>query len=104
MLITIVSLFVINAIAHTISYLKLRQIKALNKTSVLIFVFINTLIAILLWQRLDWAKWTALIFPIAGGLGLLTTTILKGKGTWIDIIILILDIVIVRLVLNHFII
>lgn len=102
MLITIIALFVINAIAHIISYIKLRQIKAPNTMGVLIFVFINVLIVILLWQGLSWAKWTALIFPIIGGLGLFTTTILKGKGIWIDFIILVLDIVIVGLVLNHF--
>jgi len=53
---------------------------------------------------LDWAKWLALAFPTIGGLGLLTTTILQGKETWIDYLILILDIAVFALVLKHYII
>jgi len=100
---TIISLFIANAAAHIISYQKLKQVKAPNAMGVLAFVFINALIAVFLWQSLEWAKWLALIFPTVGGLGLLMTTILKRKGTWIDYVILILDIAIVGLVLNHYI-
>jgi len=91
-----------NAIAHIISYLRLRQVKSPGATGVLVFVFINALIALFLWQDLSWTKWFALIFPTIGGVGLLTTTILKGKGAWIDYVILILDIVIIGLVLNYY--
>lgn len=98
---TIISLLLANAVAHIVSYLKLRKVKAPNATGVLAFVFINALIAILIWQGLAWAKWLALIFPAVGGLALLFTTILRGKGTWIDYVILILDIIIISLVLIH---
>lgn len=99
----IILLFVANAIAHIISYLKLKKAKSPNAMGVLAFVFINFIMALLLWQRLDWAIWLALIFPTFGGLGLLVTTIRKGKGTWIDYAILVLDITIVALVLNYYI-
>jgi len=99
---TIVYLLLANAIAHIISYVKLKQVKAPNTVGVLAFVFINALIAFLLWQGNNWAKWLVLIFPLIGGLGLLVTTILKNKGTWIDYIILILDALIIFLILkNH---
>jgi len=101
-MIQIVIALLANTVAHVISYLKLRSIKAPNATGVLVFAIINAAIALLLWQGIDWAKWLALAFPIIGGLGLLTVTILKGKGTWIDYIILVLDIVIITLVLNYY--
>lgn len=94
---TLIYLLIANAIAHIISYLRLQKSKAPNTTGVLVFVFINAIIALLLWQGFSLAKWVALIFPLIGGFGLLTTTILKGKGTWIDYVILILDIVIIIL-------
>ena len=102
MLTTIIALFVVNAVAHIISFQRLRKIKAPNATGTLAFVFINFMIAFLLWQGLVWSKWLALIFPVVGGLGLLVTTILKSKGTRIDYVILALDIAIVELVLNHY--
>ena len=98
----IIWMFIANALAHIISYQKLSKAKAPNKMGVLAFVFINILIAILLWQRFEWAKWVAIVFPIVGGLGLLFTTILKRKGIWIDYTIFVLDIVIVGLVLYNF--
>ncbi len=61
------------------------------------------MIAFLIWQGISWAKWLALAFPAIGGLGLLRITIFKGKGTWIDFVILALDIVIVGLVINYYI-
>jgi len=102
MVVTIIALYIANAIAHIISYQRLRKVKAPNARGVLAFVFINVIIAILLWQGLGWSKWLALIFPIVGGLGLLITTILKGKGTWVDFVILVLDIAIIGLVLNYY--
>ena len=101
MLITIILLFVANSILHSVSYLKLKQAKASNATGVLVFVFINVIIAFLLWQVMYWAKWLALIFTALGALGLLFTTIFKGKGTWIDYLILILDVVIVVLTIKY---
>jgi len=103
MVVTIIALYIANAIAHIISYQRLRKVKAPNARGVLAFVFINALIALLFWQGLNWAKWLAFIFPAVGGLALLFGTILKGKGTWIDYVILALDIVIVSLVLNFYI-
>ncbi|WP_044213108.1 hypothetical protein [Flammeovirga sp. OC4] len=94
-------MLVANAIAHIISFQKLRKAKAPNSAGVMAFVFINAIIAILLLQNVDWAKWLALIFPSLGGFGLLITTIIKGKGTWIDYIILLLDSTIVGLSLNY---
>ena len=99
---TIIALLVVNAAAHIISFQKLKKAKAPNSMGVLAFVFINALIALLLWQGLSWAKWLVLIFPAVGGLGLLITSILKGKGTWIDYLILVLDIAIVGLVLKQY--
>lgn len=98
----IVWLFIANAIAHIISYQKLKKTKAPNTIGVLTFVTINLVMAFLLWKDVAWSKWLALIFPIIGGLGLLFTAILKGKGTWIDYVILILDILLVSFVLQHF--
>ena len=99
----LVALFVANATAHFVSYLKLRQNKAPNALGVLAFVFINAIIAVILWQELNWGEWLALVFPAIGGLGLLLTTILKGKGTWIDYIIFVLDIMTVTLVVKNYI-
>jgi len=99
----IVSLFIANAVAHIISYLQLKKNQSPDATGVLVFVFVNAIIAILLWQGMDWAKWLALGFPALGGIALLTTTIFKGKGTWIDFVILVLDIAIIGLVLKHYI-
>ena len=103
MTITIIALFIANVLAHIISFLRLRKVKAPNATGVLAFVFINATIVLLFWQGLTWAKWLALIFPTVGGLALLFGNILKGKETWIDYLILALDIVIVGLVLNYYI-
>jgi len=100
---TIIALLLANAIAHIISFQKLRKVKAPNAMGVLAFAFINLIIALLLWQELGWAKWLALAFPAIGGLGLCTTTIFKGKGTWIDYIILILDIAVLGLIFKHYI-
>lgn len=98
---TLIYLLIANAIAHIISFVKLNKIKAPNAMGVLLFVFINAIIAFLLWQGFAWVKWLALAFPLLGSLGLLFTTILKKKGTWIDYIILMLDIFIVSLVLMN---
>ncbi len=97
----IVALFLVNAVAHIISYLKLRKTKAPNSLGVLVFVFINGAIAGLLWQEIAWATWPAIIFPAIGGLGLLFTTILKGKAIWIDYLILVLDITIISLLTRY---
>jgi hypothetical protein len=99
----LIGLFIASAVAHIISYQKLRQVKAPHALGVLAFVFINFIIAFLLWQEFDWSKWLALIFPAVGGLGLLATTILKGKATRIDYVILIFDIAIVGWVLKYYI-
>mgnify|MGYP000515673177 CR=1 FL=1 len=66
-------------------------------------VFINTFISLLFWRQIVWVKWLAIIFPTVGGLRLLVTTILKNKGTWIDYIILILDVLVLFLVLKNYI-
>jgi len=92
---------VANAIAHVISYLKLRKSKSPNAVGVLAFVFINAIIAVLLWQGVSWAIWLALAFPLIGGLALLFTTIIPGKGGWIDYLILLFDIATLVFVLFH---
>lgn len=99
---TLISLFLANALAHVVSYQRLTKAKAPNATGVLVFVFINAIIAALLWQGISWAKWPALIFPSVGGLALLLTTIIKGEGTWIDYFILLLDIAIIGIVLTTY--
>lgn len=98
---TIIYLLIANAIAHIISFVKLKKTNAPNAMGVLAFAFINAMIAFSLWQGFTWVKWLALAFPLIGGLGLLLTTILKKKGTWIDYIILTLDILIVTLMLKN---
>lgn len=99
----IIIAFIANSVLHIISFLNLKKSKSPNATGVLVFVFINAIIAYLLWKDIEWAKWVAVIFPILGGIGLLMTTIMKGKGQWVDYLIFILDIVIVYLVLNLYI-
>jgi len=91
----IISLLVANAIAHIISFLPLNKVKSPDRYGVLAFVFINAIIAILLWEGISWAKWLALVFPAVGGIGLFITTLAKGNGTWIDYIILVLDILLI---------
>lgn len=66
------------------------------------FFCINSIIAALLWQEVPWATWPALLFPIVGGLALLTTTIIRGKGKWIDYTILFLDMIMVYLAVQKF--
>jgi len=100
---TIIILLIANAIAHVISYRKLKAANDGGANGVAGFVGINLILALILWQGFPWAKWPVLIFPLIGGLGLLLTTIIKGKGTWIDYLILALDIAIVGLTLNHYI-
>jgi len=96
----IIALLIANSVAHIVSYGMLRKAKADNAGGVLAFVFINAAIAALLSFNIEWAKWLALAFPAIGGLGLFVTTIVKGKGTWIDYMILILDIVLVALIIK----
>jgi len=98
----IILLFVSNAVAHIFSFLKLNQTKSTDRFGVLVFVFLNAIIACLLYLNISWIKWLALIVPIIGGMGLLLTTIIKGKGSLIDYIILILDILIIYFVLTKF--
>ena len=98
----IITALIANSIAHIISYLQLNRAKAPNSMGVLAFVFINAIIAILIWQNHSWSKWLALIFPLIGGSGLLITTITKGTGKWIDYVILLLDIAIITLVLKNY--
>lgn len=98
----LIYLFIANAIAHVISFVKLYRIESPQAIGVLIFGFINIMISYLLWQQFSWAMWLALIFPLVGGTGLLLSTILKTKGTWIDYLILVLDLCIITIVLATF--
>lgn len=99
---TIIGLLIANAIAHIVSFVRLNNIKSPDRFGVMAFVFINAIVAALLWLGFDWAKWLALIFPALGGLGLFATSIVKGKGTWIDYVILILDILLVVFGIMYF--
>lgn len=94
----IIFLFVLNAIAHLVSFWKLPNKKNSDAGGILGFAILNTGIAYLLWQGFDWAKWFALILPIIGGAGLFSTSIIKGKGRWIDYLIFLIDVVIVYFV------
>jgi hypothetical protein len=98
----LIILFVINAVAHIISYRKLKATNAPNTLGVLGFIFINIVLALLFWQDVSWAKWLGLIFPAIGGLGLFFSTLIKGRGTWIDCFILILDILIIGFILTTY--
>jgi len=103
MITTLIGIFAANAFAHVISFQKLRQAKAADAPGVLVFAFINAVIAVLLWQGIGWTKWLALAVPVIGGAALFFTKIIKGHGTWIDYIILILDILAIGLCLKYFI-
>ena len=63
---------------------------------------INAIIAFLIYSQLSWAKWLAVFFPTLGVSALLISTILKGKGAFIDYIILLLDVLIIFLTIKHF--
>ena len=97
----LLALFVINGIAHIFLYRKLKRTKEPNPTSALPFVLIYPIFGILIWQCIDWVKWPSLVIPILGLLALLFTSILKGKGQFIDYFIAILDTVIPILVLLY---
>jgi len=92
-------LFVLNAVAHVVSYRQLSARSAPNSGGVLAFAVINAVLAVLVGIDVSWAKWPALVFPALGGMGLLATTIAPRKGTPIDFTILGLDIVTVVLVI-----
>ncbi|MEM7375164.1 MAG: hypothetical protein AAF587_41605 [Bacteroidota bacterium] len=102
MLYYIIAALIANAIAHILSFQKLKQAEDSNATGVLAFVFINALIALFLGLDLSWAKWLAIAFPAIGGLALLITTIVKGKGGWIDYTILGLDMLIIFLTVTNY--
>jgi len=95
----IILALIANSIAHIISFIQLNKVQDPNSKGVLVFVFVNAIIALLLWQQFDWAKWLALIFPLLGGLALLIGLIAKGKAKWIDYVIIILDISVICLVI-----
>jgi len=99
----IIGLLVANAIAHIISFKKLRDANDNGANGVATFIGINLALSVIIGLGFAWAKWPVLIFPLIGGLGLLLTTVVKGKGSWIDYIILFLDVAIVGIVLNHYI-
>ena len=98
----IILALIANLIAHTISFIQLNKVKDPNSKGVLVFVFVNAIIAFLLWQQFDWAKWLALIFPFLGGLALLIGTIAKGRAKWIDYVIIVLDVSVICLVFLKF--
>lgn len=94
---TVLALLIANAIAHIISFIQLRKAKSPNAIGVLVFAFINGVLAVLLWLGVTWSPWLILAFATIGAIGLLTTTIIPKKGTWIDYVILLLDMAIVGL-------
>jgi len=96
------TLFLANAIAHLASYQKLKSAKDPNAIGVLVFMFINAVLAELVRRDLSWSYWPALLVPAIGGLGLLLTTIVKGKAGWIDYLILVLDIALIILVFTTY--
>jgi len=100
---SIIGVFIANCIAHIISFQKLNKMNASDAPGVLLFAVINAIIAILLWLGIGWTKWLALLVPAIGGGALLFTKIIKGEGTWIDYVILVLDILAIVLCLNYFI-
>jgi len=100
---TIIGVFAANCIAHVVSFLKLKEQNSSDAPGVLVFAFINVIVGVLLFLGASWAKWFALAVPLIGGGALLLTKIIKGQGTWIDYIILILDIVAIGLSLKYFI-
>jgi len=82
---------------NVISYIRLNKEEDPGANGVLAFVFINAIIAVLFFLDYDWSKWLALAFPAIGGLGLLMTSLVKGKGTLVDYIIFALDVALVIL-------
>lgn len=95
----IVIALIANTITHIVSYIQLSKVKAPNAMGVLAFVFINAIIALLIWQGFAWSKWLAVIFPLIGGTALFITSIAKGNGQWVDYVIFALDMAIVALAL-----
>jgi len=100
---TIIGVFAANCIAHVVSFLKLKELKSSDASGVIVFAFINAIVALILFLGTSWAKWLALAVPLIGGGALLFTKIIKGQGTWIDYLILILDILAIGLCLKYFI-
>lgn len=94
---TVLALLISNAIAHIISFIQLRKAKSPNAIGVLVFAFINGVLAVLLWQNVVWATWLIVAFTLIGSVGLLSTTLIPKKGKWIDYVILLLDISIIGL-------
>lgn len=99
---TIIYLLIANAIAHIISFAQLRKAKSPNATGVFVFIFVNAILAGLLWLGMAWAPWLVVACAIIGGVGLLTTTLIPKKGTWIDFVILLLDMSIIGLAYASF--
>lgn len=93
----IITLLMANAIAHVISFVQLRKVQSPHATGVFIFIFVNALLAGLVWFNVNWAMYLVLIGAIIGCLGLLITTLLPKKGQWVDYVILLLDISIISL-------
>lgn len=95
----LLGLFMLNAFLHVLSFNYLNRIDDPTKMGVLAFVFINLIIAALIYFGIEWAKYPALIFPLIGGIALFTTTMIPKKGRPVDYAILGVDVVTIIVVL-----
>ena len=100
----IVLLLFANSLAHIISFLELNKTKAPNRWGVLAYVFILAALGILILQNTTWAVYPALVFPLIGMIVLGTEVFKNRGGSWIDYVILALDVltigILIPLLLN----
>lgn len=94
----VIGLLLANAVLHVISYFELEHQQSNQRWGALAFVLINALLAALFTRSLIWARYLAIVFPLIGGIGLLTQLKSSKIPKWINYAILIVDAAIVGLV------
>ena len=92
---SLVALSLANAAAHWVSYNAMKKRKAPGANGVLSFCFVNAGLAISTYHFMEapWAQKLGMAFPSIGCLGLCTNKLIPGKGTAIDYVVFVLDIV-----------
>lgn len=95
----IIVLLIANAIVHLLSFNALNIQKAANRWTVFAFAIINLLLVFFLKMGYPWARYLAIIFPLIGGIGLLTQLSKSTSPKWMDYTILLLDALIIVLLI-----
>ena len=96
---TLVILLVANAVVHLLSFNALNMSKDKNRWAVFAFAIINAVLVILIKAGFPWARYLALLFPLIGGIALLTQLSKSNSPRWMDYTILLLDALIIVLIL-----